>query len=219
MLRESLALLPWVAIIIPYRIKPQTHMTIDHHFQNVPSFGQWARRARKAQGLTLRALADRAGLGIRFLSEKFNVIAGLSEHSIDNDYAIAAVSLGAKVIEKHFTLSRADGGPDALFSLEPNEMERLVLSVRKIEKAVGTSALGPTETEKKAMVFRKSLFVVKDIKKGDKFSRENVRVIRPAYGLSPKYYFDIIGKRASKDIKRGTPLVFELIEPPREAQS
>jgi len=158
----------------------------------------------KAEEMNLR--------GIPVLSENFNVIVGLSDHSLSNDVTIAAVTLGAKVIEKHFTLSRQDGGPDASFSLEPNEMQTLVQSIRNIEKALKVPEFGPTPEERKNLSFRRSLFVIKDIHKGERITEEHVRSIRPGYGLDPRYYFNIIGKRVVKDVKRGAPLSFDAIE-------
>ncbi len=149
---------------------------------------------------------------IPFLAEKFGTVAGLSDHSLTSEVAIAAVALGAKVIEKHFTLSRQEQGPDSHFSLEPQEMKSLVNAVRSIEKALGTTELGPTREEKNSMVFRKSLFAVRDIKKGESLTEENIRSIRPGYGLLPKYYFDLLGKTVTRDIKAGMPLSLDMIE-------
>lgn len=146
------------------------------------------------------------------ISKKFNVISGLSDHTLGITASVTAVALGASIIEKHFTLSRKDGGPDAGFSLEPNELKQLVKSIREAECAIGKPVYGAGDKEAKNVIFRKSLFVVKDIKKGEKFSIENVRSIRPGYGLLPKYYDDIIDKIAKIDIESGTPLSFELIQ-------
>jgi len=145
------------------------------------------------------------------IKKRFGVVTGLSDHSITTFTATAAVALGASIIEKHFTLRRADGGPDAAFSLEPAELKELVRSVRELEKAIGEPHLGLGKRESENIVFRRSLFAVKNIKKGEKFTRENVRSIRPAYGLKPKLMPQILKKRAKKDIRRGTPLSWDLI--------
>lgn len=140
------------------------------------------------------------------LRKRFKVLAGLSDHSLSHDVAVASVALGACVIEKHITLARADGGPDAAFSLEPKEFAELVKSVRLVEKAIGTPSYERSKSEKENIVFRKSLFVVRDIKKGERFTSENVRSIRPGNGLAPKFYRSVIGKRAAQDVARATPL-------------
>ena len=145
-------------------------------------------------------------LAIQTLQEKYGVCVGLSDHSMSNDISIAAVCLGAKVIEKHFTLSRKDEGPDSHFSLEPEEMKNLVQSIRDIEDAFGSGKIEPTKEELNSIIFRRSLFVVKDMKVGDVFTKENVRSIRPGNGLAPKYYFDVLGKKALVDLICGTPL-------------
>ena len=149
---------------------------------------------------------------IKDMMEKFyqqGIKIGLSDHTMTNEVAIAAVALGACVIEKHFTLDRALGGADADFSLNPNEFKNLVNSIRLTEKSLGKVSYS---VDPKNRFLARSLFVVKDIKKGEKFTPENVRSIRPNYGLHPKYYYDIIGKKAKSDIKFGTPLKFEFIE-------
>lgn len=146
------------------------------------------------------------------LAKKFNVIAGLSDHTLGIAVAITSVALGACIIEKHITLSRADGGPDVGFSLEPNEFKEMVGSVREAEKAVGKPSYVPGGKEFENIIFRKSLFAVEDIKKGGKFSQENIRSIRPGFGLPPKYYDEIMGKVAATDIERGTPLSWKLIK-------
>jgi N-acetylneuraminate synthase (EC 2.5.1.56) len=143
--------------------------------------------------------------------ETFKTIVGLSDHTLGISVPIAAVALGAKIIEKHFTLSRAMGGPDAAFSLEPEEFKQMVKSIREVEKALGDVSYELSEKIKKSREFSRSLFVVKDIKKGDIFTEENVRSIRPGFGLHPKYYKDVLGKKATKDIKKGTPLNWDLI--------
>lgn len=149
------------------------------------------------------------------IAKRFDVVTGLSDHSLDSlgiVVPIAAVILGASIIEKHFTLKRADGGPDASFSLEPAEMKMLVQAVRDAEKAIGVPTYETGKKESENLVFRRSIFSVKDIKKGEIMTRENIRVIRPGYGLAPKELDKILGQKAAQDIKRGTPLSWDLIE-------
>ena len=143
---------------------------------------------------------------------KLDVIAGLSDHSSGIAAAIASVALGATIIEKHLIISRQEGGPDAAFSIEPDELSQLVKSVREAEKAIGKSLIKAGKRESENIIFRKSLFVVEDIKKKEVFTAKNVRSIRPGHGLAPKYYDTIIGKIAASDIKRGTPLSWRLIK-------
>lgn len=149
---------------------------------------------------------------IRDLTERFNVVSGLSDHTVDPGVAVAAVALGACVIEKHLTLARTDGGPDAAFSLEPNEFQKLVESIRDIEKVIGRPQYGFGKKEIENVNFRKSLFVVENIKQGEKLSKKNVRSIRPGFGLEPKFYDEVIGKKAAVDIERGMPLSWDSIE-------
>ncbi|QTA87900.1 pseudaminic acid synthase [Desulfonema magnum] len=150
-------------------------------------------------------------LTIPHLESLFDVFVGLSDHTLGIGVALASIALGATVIEKHFTLNRADGGVDSAFSMEPHEMEMLVCESMKAYQSLGKIHYGPTEKEKDSLQYRRSLFAVADIKKGEKFTRENIRRIRPGHGLVPKYYTTIIGKTASQDIKRGTPLRWELM--------
>lgn len=149
---------------------------------------------------------------IPHLTETFDVIAGLSDHTLGISVPVASVALGASIIEKHFTLSRANGGPDAAFSLEPEEFKAMVEAVRTVEKALGNVNYNITAEETESKVFRRSLFVVNDIKAGETFTEDNTRSIRPGYGLPPKYLKDILGKKAKRDIKRGTPLNRELLK-------
>ncbi|MCB2288857.1 pseudaminic acid synthase [Clostridium sp. CS001] len=146
------------------------------------------------------------------LAETFNVVVGLSDHTLGISVPIAAVALGAKIIEKHFTLCRADGGPDAAFSLEPDELKAMVKSIRDIEKALGNVTYNLTNKMKNSRTFSRSLFVVTDIKKGDCFTESNVKSIRPGYGMHTRYYNDIIGKVANEDINKGTPMEWKLID-------
>jgi len=146
------------------------------------------------------------------IEKRFAVVPGLSDHSLEISPAIASVALGACIIEKHFTLSRADGGFDASFSIEPDELRELVKSVREVEKAMGKVQYELLETESANMVARRSLFVVQDIKRGDELTRENIRSIRPGYGLAPKFLPEVLGRQAKEDISRGTPLKRDLYE-------
>jgi pseudaminic acid synthase len=149
---------------------------------------------------------------IPYLKKEFNVIAGLSDHSLGIVVPLTAVGLGASIIEKHFTLDREEGGPDAEFSLEPAEMKELVSSIREAELAIGEPTLEIGRKEKENLVFRRSIFVIKDMEKGEQFNSENTRVIRPGYGLSPKHYEEVITAKAKQRIERGTPLQWDLIE-------
>jgi pseudaminic acid synthase len=143
--------------------------------------------------------------------EKFRVPVGLSDHTMNPAIPIAAVSLGASIIEKHFTLSRSVRGPDSAFSLEPEEFRDLVKSIRTAEKALGDVSYSLTKHEEQSVVFRRSLFVVEDMKKGDAFTERNLRSIRPGYGLPPEHLTGILGKNAARDIARGTPLEWVMI--------
>jgi sialic acid synthase SpsE len=149
---------------------------------------------------------------IPHLAEAFDVVAGLSDHTLGISVPIAAVALGARIIEKHFTLSRDLPGPDTAFSLEPKEFKEMVDSVRTIEKALGQVSYGQNEKEAKSRIFRRSLFVVEDIEEGEDLNDKNVRSIRPGNGLPPKYLDEIIGQKAAVAIKRGTPLSWNLIK-------
>lgn len=137
---------------------------------------------------------------------------GLSDHTIGIGASIASVALGAEVIEKHFTLSRADGGVDSAFSMEPNEMKQLVEECKNAYKALGKVNYELSENEKKSLKFRRSLYVTKDINKGEKITAENIRSIRPGYGLHPRFYEKIMGRIATKDLSFGKPLKLEDFE-------
>jgi len=149
---------------------------------------------------------------IKNLEETFGVPAGLSDHSLGSVAAVTAVAIGAKVIEKHFCLSRKVESADASFSMEPQEFKQMVQDIRAAEKAMGRISYEVSEREKISRTFRKSIFVVKNIKKGEILTEENIRIIRPANGLEPKYFPDVLGKKAVKDIERGTPLEWNMIE-------
>lgn len=147
------------------------------------------------------------------LAERFNTIAGLSDHTLGPAVPIAAVALGAHVIEKHFTLRRADGGPDAAFSLEPEELHQLCESCRTTWAAMGEAGYDRKPSEAGNAVFRRSLYVVEDIAAGEPFTEQNLRAIRPGYGLPPKHLREIMGRKAKDHIKRGTPMQWDLMAP------
>ncbi|WP_425448041.1 pseudaminic acid synthase [Dethiothermospora halolimnae] len=149
---------------------------------------------------------------IKNLKETFGVPVGLSDHSLGSVAAITAVAIGASVVEKHFCISRDIENPDSSFSMEPNEFRGMVDSIRAAERAIGKVSYKVSEKEKVSRIFRRSIFAVEDIGKGDIFDENNIRVIRPAYGLAPKYYNDIKGKKATTDIVRGTPLKWSMID-------
>jgi len=148
---------------------------------------------------------------IPHLSSAFGVPVGLSDHTLENSVPVAAVTLGACIIEKHFTLSRDIPGPDSAFSLEPAEFKAMVDAVRTVEKALGSVHYGVSDKEKASRVFRRSLFIVQEMKAGELFTTENIRSIRPSDGLHTRHLEDILGRRANRDIKRGTPLSWELV--------
>lgn len=149
-------------------------------------------------------------LTIPHMRELFGCEVGLSDHTMGVGVSLASVALGACVIEKHFTLNRADGGVDSTFSMEPAEMAQLVVETERAWQAMGQVSYGATEAEKKSLVFRRSLYVVQDLEAGDVLSKENVRAIRPGLGLQTKYLEIVLGKRVSRDVKRGTALSWEM---------
>lgn len=154
--------------------------------------------------VNLRTLPDLAG--------KFGTVVGISDHTMGISVPIASVVLGAKIIEKHFILDRKLGGPDSAFSLEPPEFSRMVQNVREVEAALGGVTYELTDEVRKNRVFARSLFVVEDVRAGESFSEKNVRSIRPGFGMPPKSLFQVFGRKAKTDIKRGTPLSWDLIQ-------
>ena len=150
---------------------------------------------------------------ISHMSEYFNIPVGLSDHTVGITVPIAAIAIGACIIEKHFTLSRNIKGPDSAFSMEPKELKKLITAIRDTEHSLGIVKYGPSKSELPSCIFRRSLFVVDDMKEGQVFSKENVRSIRPGFGMHTRHFEEIIGKSAAKDIKRGTPLTEDLIFP------
>jgi N-acetylneuraminate synthase len=161
---------------------------------------------------TYPATADNTNiLTIPHLRELFGCEVGLSDHTMGVGVSVASVALGATVIEKHFTLNRADGGVDSKFSMEPAEMTQLVIETERAWQAMGQISYGASEVEKKSIVFRRSLYVVKDIKAGEVLTTENLRAIRPGLGLPTKYLDIVLGKKVSRDVFRGTPLDWDIL--------
>lgn len=145
------------------------------------------------------------------MGDTFGVPYGLSDHSMGSVGAVTAVALGASIIEKHFCLDRSIENPDSTFSMNPMEFKQMVHDIRQAERAIGSVKYGPSEQEKNNLQFRRSIFCVKDIQEGEKLTEENTRIIRPGYGLAPKFYKDVLGQTALEDIQKGTPLAFEMI--------
>ncbi len=177
------------------------------------------RRKNNEQFVLLRcasaypAITDEMNLATMVnMKEIFGVPVGLSDHSMGSVGAVTAVALGASVIEKHFCLDRMIDNPDASFSMNPDEFKRMVLDIRQAERAIGRVKYGISSQEADSRIFRKSVFCVRDIGKGEILTEENVKIIRPGYGLQPKFYQDILGRIASRDIKKGTPLDFFMVE-------
>lgn len=151
-------------------------------------------------------------LTIPHMRELFGCEVGLSDHTMGVGVSIASVALGATVIEKHFTLNRADGGVDSTFSMEPAEMAELVMETERAWQAIGQVSYGATEAEKKSIVFRRSLYIVKDLEAGDVLTTDNVRAIRPGMGLAPKYLDVVLGSTLKQAVKRGTALSWDLLD-------
>lgn len=147
---------------------------------------------------------------VKDLAERYNVISGLSDHTIGSIVPVVATCYGAKIIEKHFILDRAIGGPDASFSMNEEEFTNMVKSIRDAEKAIGSIDYSLTEKQIKGKDFSRSLYVVKDVKKGDIISEDNIRSIRPGFGLHPKYLSKLLGKKFNKDFEKGTPITKEI---------
>lgn len=150
-------------------------------------------------------------LTIPHMRKLFNCEVGLSDHTMGIGTSIAAVALGATVIEKHFTLRRADGGVDSAFSLEPEEMKRLVIETERGWQSLGKVTYGPTEAEKGSLIFRRSLYIAQDMKKGDVLNGKNLRIVRPGLGLAPKYYETLLGRKVNKNVKKGTAVNWDII--------
>ena len=150
-------------------------------------------------------------LTIPHMAMTWGVPVGLSDHTLGVTAAVAAVALGACAIEKHLTLSRDDPGPDSAFSLEPEEFATLVRSVREVEGTLGRIRYGPSSSELASLAFRRSLFVVATVARGEAFTSENVRSIRPSDGLPPEALPLVLGRRAAKEVEAGTPLTWDII--------
>lgn len=161
------------------------------------------------QHANLRTLAD--------LAARFEVPVGFSDHTLGCGTAIAAVALGACIIEKHFTASRLAPGPDSAFSAEPDEFRAMVSAIRTAERSLGAIHYGPTSSELGMLKFRRSLFIVADVKAGETFTEKNVRSIRPAHGLHPRHLLEVLGRQATRDVRSGTPLQWDMIVGPPSA--
>jgi pseudaminic acid synthase len=161
---------------------------------------------------TYPALPENSNIStIPHMRNLFGCEIGLSDHTMGVGVSVAAVTLGATVIEKHFTLRRADGGVDSAFSLEPAEMASLVTETERAWQSLGSVKYGPTEAEKKSLVFRRSIYISADMKAGEVLSEENIRCVRPGKGLAPKFYEEVIGRKINQDVSKGTPLNWGLI--------
>jgi N-acetylneuraminate synthase len=145
------------------------------------------------------------------LAERFDVISGLSDHTFGSAVAVASIALGGCIVEKHFTLRRADGGPDSAFSLEPEEFTTLVEDCKRAWRALGNVTYHLQGCERGSIVFRRSLYVVRDVATGEELTHENVRSIRPGYGLPPKHLPEVLGRQAARDLKRGDPLDWDAL--------
>jgi N-acetylneuraminate synthase len=145
------------------------------------------------------------------LAERFGVVSGLSDHTFGSAVAVASIALGGCVVEKHFTLRRADGGPDAAFSLEPDEFRTLVEDCKRAWRALGEATYDLQGCERGSLVFRRSIYVVRDVAAGEELTSDNIRSIRPGYGLAPRHLPEVLGKRAARDLKRGEPLDWESV--------
>ena len=158
----------------------------------------------RPEEMNLRTMVD--------MAERFGMPVGLSDHTLGIAVPVAAVALGACIVEKHFTLSRDIPGPDSAFSLEPHEFRAMVEAIRTAERALGRADYSVSEREAKSRMFRRSLFVVREIKAGEPFTADNLRSIRPAHGLHPRHYEEILGRRAARDIQAGTPMSWDLVQ-------
>lgn len=146
------------------------------------------------------------------MQQTFDCVCGLSDHSMGTEIPVAAVALGARVIEKHFTLSRQDGGEDSLFSMEPQEFKEMVKQIRNVEKALGKVTYELNQSQLESRIYSRSLFVVKDIKQGEKFTEDNVKSIRPGIGMHTKHWNEVLGRTARCNIKKGTPMQWQYVD-------
>lgn len=150
-------------------------------------------------------------LSIPHMKNLFNCEIGLSDHTMGIGVAIGAIAHGATIIEKHFTLSRKDGGVDSDFSLEPQELKSLVEESKRVWQSLGSVKYGATKTEENSIIFRRSLYIAEDVKKGDTLNKRNLRIVRPGKGLPPKYFNVLVGKKVKRDLKKGTPVNWEIV--------
>lgn len=197
-------------------------MLISTGMVTVAELDETVRAAREAGGRdlvllkctsTYPACPENSNLStIPHMRELFDCEVGLSDHTMGVGVAVASIALGATVIEKHFTLCRADGGVDSFFSMEPEEMAQLVRETEYAWQALGKVSYGPTEAEKKSLFFRRSLYVTQDLKAGDVLTSENLRSVRPGMGLSLKYYNFLLGRKVNKDVRKGTAVRWELFD-------
>jgi len=199
--------------------KPIIMSTGAATFEEIDEAVQTARSAGATQLTLLHCTAaypapiEEANLStIQALKDRFNTVVGLSDHTPGTIVSALAVGLGASFIEKHFTLSRADGGVDSAFSIEPKELSELVQTCNTAYLTIGNPSFGPTESEANVQKNRRSLYVVEPIAKGELFTPKNIRSIRPAKGLKPKYYEEILGRRATRDLSFGEPLAINMVE-------
>jgi N-acetylneuraminate synthase len=145
------------------------------------------------------------------MRDTFGCDVGLSDHTLGVGVAVAAVALGACIIEKHLTIARADGGVDSAFSLEPHEFHNLRVETLRAYQSIGNVRYGGTQDEEKSRIFRRSIYITKDMKAGDKLTSDNLRIIRPGYGMEPKFYANILGKKLATNVEAGTPVTWENI--------
>jgi N-acetylneuraminate synthase len=188
-----------------------TESEIEEAVQTIQSAGNHQIALLKCTSAYPAPASEMNLVTIPHMAERFGLPVGLSDHTLGIAAPVAAVTLGACIIEKHFTLSRAAPGPDSPFSLEPVEFRSMVTAIRDTEQALGRVHYGPTDHEAASHALRRSLFVVEDMEPGEAFSEVNLRSIRPGYGLPPKHYSQILGRRAAKRIARGTPLSWDLV--------
>jgi len=196
-------------------------LIISTGMASVQEIGEAIRAARAAGAKDITLLkctsgypsspADSNLLTIADMKKKFNCAVGISDHTLGIGAAVAGIALGATVIEKHFTLSRLEGGVDAAFSMEPEEMKQLVKESNIAWQAIGQVKYGPTKGENISLKYRRSLYVCRDMKAGEAFTKENLKALRPGSGLSPKYYDRLLGKTVKRAAKKGTPVSWELM--------
>lgn len=202
--------------LVEYMARTRKPMLLSTGMATLPEIREAVTAARRAGAHDIALLkcvssypADPRDMNLKTIEHMRKALGlpiGLSDHSLGIGIAIAAVSLGASIIEKHLTLDRSIKTPDGFFSLEPVELKEMVKNIRIVEKALGRISYGPTLSERKSLLGRRSLFVVKDMYRGEIFTEDNVRSIRPSNGLPPKVYYRVIGKHSSRSLKAGTPL-------------